>query len=178
LRIRSFTFKSVKRSESNRLRVNAEPRNRNEFPGNEKLERTQQTMAPRMSEEAVGEAYVRALADRDSKRLQACFQPDVHLRALVSPGFQESEGSAAVIARLESWFGAAESIEILRKDIYHVANRLHVRYRFREHYSDGDSEMIEQDAYCDVREGLIEAIDILCSGHQPEPKDEAADLAE
>jgi len=149
---------------------------RNEFPGNEKLERTQQTVAPTMSEEAVGQAYVRALADRDSKRLQACFQPDVHLRALVPPGFQESKGSAAVIARLESWFGAAESIEILRKDVYHVANRLHVRYRFREHYSDGESEIIEQDAYCDVREGLIEAINILCSGHLPEPKDEAANI--
>jgi hypothetical protein len=137
------------------------------------MEKTQQTLPPTLSEEALGDAYVRALADRDPMRLQACFQPDVQLRALVPPGFQESEGSAAVIARLESWFGAAETIEILRKDIYHVANRLHVRYRFREHYSDGDSEIIEQDTYCDVREGLIEAIDILCSGHQSEPRDEA-----
>jgi hypothetical protein len=137
------------------------------------MEKTQQTVPPTSSEEAIGDAYVRALADRDPMRLQACFQPDVQLRALVPPGFQESEGSTAVIARLESWFGAAESIEILSKDIYHVANRLHVRYRFREHYSDGDSEIIEQDTYCDVREGLIEAIDILCSGHQPEPMDEA-----
>jgi hypothetical protein len=137
------------------------------------MEQTQQTVPPTSSEEAIGDAYVRALAARDPMRLQACFQPDVQLRALVPPGFQESEGSAAVIARLESWFGAAESIEILRKDIHRVANRVHVRYRFREHYSDGDSEIIEQDAYCDVREGLIEAIDILCSGHQPEPRDEA-----
>lgn len=129
-----------------------------------------------MSEEALGEAFVRALADRDSKGLQACFHPDVRLRALVPPGFQESSGLAAVLARLESWFGAAESIEILRKDVYHVANRLHVRYRFREHYSDGESEIIEQDAYCDVRQGLIEAIDFLCSGHLPEPGDEATDV--
>lgn len=125
-----------------------------------------------MNEEAIGEAYVNALAERNSKKLQACFQPEVQLRALVPPGFQESTGSAAVLARLESWFGAAESIEILRKDIYHVANRLHVRYRFREHYSDGESEIIEQDAYCGIREGLIEAIDVLCSGHLPEPRNE------
>ena len=140
------------------------------------MEKTQQVAAPRLSEDAVSDAYVRALADRDSKRLQACFQPDIHLRALVPPGFQESEGAAAVTARLESWFGAAERIEIVRKDIYHVANRLHVRYRFREHYSDGDSEIIEQDAYCNVREGFIEAIDILCSGHLPEPKAQAANI--
>jgi TusA-related sulfurtransferase len=129
-----------------------------------------------MSEEAAGEAFVRALADRDSNALQACFHPDVQLRALVPPGYQESTGSTAVLARLESWFGAAESIEILRKDLYHVADRLHVRYRFRERYSDGESEIIEQDAYCEVREGLIEAIDILCSGHRPEPKNEAANI--
>jgi TusA-related sulfurtransferase len=140
------------------------------------MDKTQQTVAPEISEEAVGDAYVRALAGRDSMRLQACFQPDVRLRALVPPGLQESEGFAAVTARLESWFGAAESIEILRKDVYHVANRLHVRYRFREHYSDGDSEIIEQDAYCNVREGLIEAIDILCSGHLPESKGEVANI--
>lgn len=140
------------------------------------MEKTQQKEASTINEQALGDTYVRALADRDSKRLQACFQPGVQLRALVPAGFQESEGSAAVIARFESWFGAAESIEILRKDIYHVADRLHVRYRFREHYSDGDSEIIEQDAYCDVREGLIEAIDILCSGHQPEPRHDAADV--
>ena len=142
------------------------------FSGNGKLE-TRQTVAPMMSEEALGESFVAALAGRDSKKLQACFYPEVRLRALVPSGFQESKGSAAVTARLESWFGAADSIQILRKDVYHVANRLHIRYRFGEHYSDGDSEIIEQDAYCEVQQGLIEAIDLLCSGHLPEQSEKA-----
>ena len=127
--------------------------------------RGERTVAPAMSEEAIGEAFVDALASRDSKRLEGYFHPEVRLRALVPSGFQESEGVTSVMRRFESWFGEAERIQILRKEVYSVTNRLHIGYRFREYYSDGDSEIIEQDAYCDVRQGLIEAMDFLCSGH-------------
>jgi len=131
------------------------------------METTRQAVAAANGEEALGEAFVDALADRNPKRLQACFDPDVQLRALVPPGLQESTGFEEVLARLESWFGAPESIQVLKKEVYHVSDRLHVRYRFGEHYSDGDSEIIEQDAYCEVQDGRIVAIDILCSGHRP-----------
>ena len=56
------------------------------------------------------------------------------------------------------------------------SDRLHIRYRFRERYSDGESEIIEQDAYCDLREGAIVAMDLLCSGHRPELPDKVADV--
>ena len=119
-------------------------------------------------EEATGEDFVVALSDRDSERLKACFHPEVRMRALVPPGFQELKGSSAVVSQLKSWFAQADGIEVLEKHIYRVADRLHVRYRFRERYSDGESEIIEQDAYCDLREGTIVAMDLLCSGHRPE----------
>jgi TusA-related sulfurtransferase len=131
------------------------------------METTGQAVAATSDEEVVCGAFVDALADRSPKRLQACFHPDVELRALVPPGLQESVGFAEVLARLESWFGAPDSIQLLKKEVYRVSDRLHVRYRFGEHYSDGDSEIIEQDAYCEVRDGRIVAIDILCSGHRP-----------
>lgn len=119
-------------------------------------------------EEATGEDFVVALSDRDSERLEACFHPEVRLCALVPSGFQEVRGSPAVVAQLYSWFSEAESIQVVEKNVYMVADRLHVSYRFREHYSDGDSEIIEQHAYCDVREGIIARIDLLCSGHRSE----------
>ncbi len=140
------------------------------------MKSTGQAAAPIMTEEAVGEAFVHALADRNPERLQACLHPEVRLSALVPSGFLESEGVEAVMARLESWFGASESIEVLKKDVYHVSNRLHIRYRFGEHYSDGDSEIIEQDAYCTVHEGQIATIDLLCSGHLPEPGSKVRDV--
>ncbi len=127
-------------------------------------------------EETIGESFIAALAARSRERLESCLSPDVRLRALVPPGFQESDGFEAVLARLESWFGYADTIEVLEKDIHHVSHRLHIRYRFGEHYSDGDSEVIEQDAYCRVRGGRIEAIDVLCSGHVPVGAEPATDV--
>ncbi len=128
------------------------------------------------TEIAAGEAFVDALAARDSKRLRAAFHPDVHLRALVPSGFKESLGSDAVAARMESWFAEAESLTIVSKNVSHVSDRLRVHYRFGEHYSDGDSEIIEQDAYCGVREGRIDSIDLLCSGHLPGPASPGKDV--
>ncbi len=132
---------------------------------------------PEMSvEEAKGEDFIIALSDRNAAKLEACLHSEVRMRALVPSGFQEHNGRSAVVARLNSWFESAESIQVLEKSVYRVADRLHIRYRFREGYSDGDSEIIEQDAYCNLREGQIAAIDLLCSGHRPEKRDEAADV--
>ena len=110
-----------------------------------------------------------ALAARDSKRLRAALHPDAHLRALVPSGFKESIGLDAVVARLESWFAEPESLTVVSKNVSYVSDRLRVQYRFDERYADGDSEIIEQDAYCEVREGRIDSIDLLCSGHLPGP---------
>ncbi len=122
------------------------------------------------ADDAVCEAFVDALAARDADRLRDTVAPDVQLRALVPSGFRESLGADAVIARMQSWFAEPEHIEILAKQVLHVADRLRVHYRFGERYGEGDSEIIEQDAYCEVVEGRIQAIDLLCSGHLPEPQ--------
>ena len=126
------------------------------------------------AEESTGEDFIVALSDRDTQRLESCLHPDVRLRALVPSGFQEQKGTAAVASRLKSWFAEAESIQVLEKDLHRVSDRLHIRYRFREHYSDGESELIEQDAYFGLREGTITNIDLLCSGHRPEKSPKAA----
>jgi TusA-related sulfurtransferase len=142
--------------------------------GNDRLKK--QTTAAMSVEEATGEDFVVALSDRNSERLGACFHPEVRMRALVPSGFQEHKGLSTVVARLNSWFAEAESIQVLEKNVYRVADRLHIRYRFRERYSDGESDTIEQDAYCDLREGQIAAIDLLCSGHRPEARDKVAEV--
>ena len=131
------------------------------------MEDTQEMPELERAEKAVGEAFVEALAARDSKRLRAALHPDAHLRALVPSGFKESIGSDAVAARMESWFAEAERLAVVSKTVSHVSDRLRVQYRFDEQYADGESEVIEQDAYCGVRDGRIDSIDLLCSGHLP-----------
>jgi TusA-related sulfurtransferase len=98
------------------------------------------------------------------------------MRALVPSGFQERRGPSAVVSQLKSWFAEAENIQVLEKDVVRVADRLRIRYRFRERHSDGESEIIEQGAYCDLREGAIVSIDLLCSGHRPERPAKATDV--
>lgn len=133
------------------------------------METTQETAELERAEKVAGEAFVEALAARDPTRLRATLHPDAHLRALVPSGFKESIGVDAVVARLESWFAEAETLAVVSKKVSHVSDRLRIQYRFDEHYSDGDLETIEQDAYCGVREGRIDSIDLLCSGHLPGP---------
>ncbi len=128
---------------------------------------TRETTELERAEKAAGEAFVEALAARDSKRLREALHPEAHLRALVPSGFKESIGSDAVAARMESWFAEAENLTVVSKKVSYVSDRLRIQYRFDERYPDGDSDVIEQDAYCGVRDGRIESIDLLCSGHLP-----------
>ncbi len=128
------------------------------------------------AEKAAGEAFVDALAARDSKRLRAALHPEAHLRALVPSGFKESIGSDAVAARMESWFAEAENLGVASRSVSYVSDRLRIHYRFDEHYQDGVTEVIEQDAYCEVREGRIHSIDLLCSGHLPGPAEPRAEV--
>ncbi len=131
------------------------------------MESTPESTELERAEKAVGEAFVHALIARDPERLRAAIHPDAHLRALVPSGFKESIGLDAVAARLESWFAEAESLEVVFERVSYVSDRLRIQYRFDEHYSDGAWEIIEQDAYCGVRDGRIDSIDLLCSGHLP-----------
>jgi TusA-related sulfurtransferase len=123
------------------------------------------------SASSLGEQFVAALADRDSKRLEACFQSQARLRALVPPGPQEHRGAQVIARVFTAWFGDADTIQVLDSTSELLADRLHLRYRFREAYKDGDSELIEQDAFCIVDEGRILAMDLVCSGHRPESRE-------
>ncbi len=126
--------------------------------------------------ESLGDEFVAALAARDSKRLRACFQPQVKLRALVPSGPQTHTGADGVTGTFSGWFGGAESLRLLEGSARPLGGRLHISYRFQEGYSDGDSEVIEQHAFCDLVDGRIVAMDLVCSGHQPERGRGANDL--
>jgi len=125
---------------------------------------------------SVGDEFVAALAGRDTKRLRACFRTHVKLRALVPSGPQAHEGADGVTGTLLGWFGGAERLRLLESSSGPLGGRLHVSFRFQEIYSDGDSEVIEQHAFCDVVDGRIAAMDLVCSGHQPEAARGTADV--
>ncbi len=117
-----------------------------------------------------GEAFVDALTQRDFVRLEACLGPGVRLRALVPSGLREREGASEAAVLFRSWFEGVEHFEILERRVGVLAGRVQVHYRLRERYPDGEFEVIEQNAFCDVEDGRIASMDLVCSGHLPEPK--------
>ena len=113
--------------------------------------------------------FVEALGRRDAAAIERCFSARARLRALVPKGPQEHHGSASIARVFVHWFGSAERLELVESVTQPIAGRLLVRYRFREHYPDGSTEMIQQDAFCDLEDGRIAGLDLVCSGHLAEP---------
>jgi hypothetical protein len=119
---------------------------------------------------SVGGLLLEALAERDFDRMTDCFEPAATMRALLPPGLAESEGAAAIVQNLRSWFGGAEDFEVLDGTVGEVGGRLHLSWRLRMRptpWGDDSWHVIEQQAYVRADE-RIEAIDLLCSGFHPD----------
>lgn len=120
---------------------------------------------------SVGGVFLEGLANRDYEKLAASLAPGVRFRALLPPGPQESAGVDAVAGAFRSWFGDAEEFELVGAVVGEVGGRLHLSWRIRIRpapFDIGESwHVIEQQIYADAGD-TIEAIDLLCSGFNPE----------
>jgi len=125
------------------------------------------TPAKITNDAAVAHVFLDALAVRDFQRLETCFHPESHFRALVPPGLREGTGPEETVGWLKKWFSGADHFEIVTSEINQVADRLRMAYRIRLHQPAG-WHLVEQQVYCTVRDERIEAMDLLCSGFRPE----------
>lgn len=119
---------------------------------------------------SVGGLLLEALASRDFDRMTECFTPTATMRALLPPGLAQCDGAAQIVDRIRSWFDAAEEFEVLDGTVGEVGGRMHVAWRLRMHptpWGDDTWHVIEQQAYLHADE-RIDAIDLICSGFQPE----------
>ena len=125
-------------------------------------------------DEAPSTTFVEALARRDFAAVEATLSPAVRFRALLPSGAMEWQGSGAVVERLTAWFGAAERFEVQEASAQPVADRMEVRYRFRlrphPFVPESGWHVIEQQAFCEIADGKIVALDLLCTGFRPEPE--------
>ena len=120
---------------------------------------------------SVGGLLLEALATRDFDRMEDCFAPTATMRALLPPGLALSEGAPAIVERIRSWFGGAQEFEVLDGTVGEVGGRLHLAWRLRMHptpWGDDTWHVIEQQAYLQAGDH-IDAIDLVCSGFQPDP---------
>jgi TusA-related sulfurtransferase len=132
-------------------------------------------MAGEADHSEVATRFVDAVAAADLDGMVAVLAPDVRLRYLTPSGPGELVGAAAVAAKHLQWFGAADALRAQRVLVEPLPDRVSVRYRFLLRRREGHEgwEVIEQQTYLDVDEGLrITAIDLLCSGFRPSAGEE------
>src|SRR4051794_31683932 len=121
---------------------------------------------------SVGGLLLEALAARDFTQLADCFESAATMRALLPRGLAECQGANQIVDMMQSWFGAAEEFEVLDGTVGEVGGRVHVGWRLRLRPTPrGDDawHVIEQQAYLRAGE-RIDAIDLLCSGFQPDER--------
>lgn len=115
-----------------------------------------------------GAAFVAALAERDFSRLAGVLSPSARMRALIPPGPIELSGAEPAAAKFASWFGSAEGFELVRSAADPIGDRFHVWYRLRVKRNGNPWQLVEQHFFCSLEDGLITALDLVCSGFRPE----------
>jgi SnoaL-like domain len=111
-----------------------------------------------------GAAFIAALAERDFSRLAETLTPDVRMRALIPPGLVEVSGAESAAAKFSSWFGNAETFELIRSRSDTVADRQHVFYRLRIKKPGDAPKLVEQHLLCALEGDRISSFDLVCTG--------------
>lgn len=115
-----------------------------------------------------GNALIAALAARDFRRLAATLTANVRMRALLPPGLVEISGAEGAAARFSSWFGDAETFELIHSGSEAIADRLHVSYRLRVTKPGDAPKLVEQHLLCALDGDRISALDLVCTGFRPD----------
>ena len=116
--------------------------------------------------------FLECLTSRDYDRLAATLARDVRFRALQQDGPLERHGRAEAADVFRSWFGEADTFEVIDATVGQIAGRLQMSWRVRLRpapFEIGEGwYLIEQHAFADVAES-IEALDLVCSGFRADP---------
>lgn len=110
--------------------------------------------------------FAAALAAKDAAALRSLFASEVDFRALTPGRVWDALTPDAVIDEviLGSWFEPGDVIRRI-ESVQHgqVGSRTHIAYRLRVE-SAGQTYTVEQQAFCDLRDGKITWLRVLCSG--------------
>jgi len=109
------------------------------------------------------QTFVTALVERDFSTLERTMAEHVEFRALVPPGFRECHTSAAARELIQTWFGEADIFDVQYSTVETIGERVHAGYRVRLR-EDGDWYLCEQHLFAHTADGLIDKLDVLCSG--------------
>jgi TusA-related sulfurtransferase len=122
-----------------------------------------------MAEHPAPGEFLEQLAARNYQRLAATRASAVHARMLLPGGPEEHWGRAAVVRRIQSWFGSALEFGLTSSSGEPAGQRHRLSWRLRVVRDGGIPEVVEQVAFSDLGPDGIGRIDLPCSGFQAEP---------
>ena len=128
--------------------------------------RTVSVPAREAEEPSIGTRLVQAIVARDEAALAACFAPEAELRALVPRGLRERSGAAEAAALFTGWWADVTEVRLVASETEEVSDRLRVAYTV-DLVEDGRPYVVQQQLYCKVADGVIERMDLVCSGFRP-----------
>jgi hypothetical protein len=117
--------------------------------------------------QTVVEQLVEAVGSRNREGLRTIVGADAHMRALIPPGPVSSDGPDEISERYDSWFGWLADVELVSSSVEHLAGRWRFSYRLKVRNDDGQTMIVEQQGFCDVADGHITGLDLVCSGFRP-----------
>jgi hypothetical protein len=115
---------------------------------------------------AIGERFIAAIERRAWDELAESFDPMVQFRALTEKGSREAASREDAARYLKRWFGDADQLILQSSEVALMQDRVRIAYRIRAH--EDRWYVVEQQAYCTIRDGQIKEMDLLCSGFRPE----------
>jgi hypothetical protein len=112
------------------------------------------------------QSFVTALLERNFEKLQRAFHEHVQFRALIPPGFRERDTAEGAREIVERWFGDSELIDAQYARVEALHDCVHAGYRVRVR-ENGAWYVCEQHLFAHTSEGVIDRLDVLCSGFRP-----------
>lgn len=116
----------------------------------------------------IGRAFGEAYATADYPTLEALLHPRARLRALVRGELLEFDGLKGIVDEdLREFLAGYDGHDVLRLDVALESGRVLIHNTWRLHRSP-ESWLLNFHELCDLEEGRVKTIDVICSGPVPE----------
>ena len=120
----------------------------------------------RLRLQKMGEDWILAISEGALDRLDAFTQPNLTGTLLLPKRMATLTSLEDLLANYHDWFDEATNFQVEASRVAMVGRKLGIFYRFRLQKPAG-WYTIEQQLYCILRDGLVEKLNLLCSGFQP-----------
>lgn len=113
----------------------------------------------------IGNKFIDNLTEKKFDNLAYLFSENILFRALIPSSLRTSNNPNQAASTIKNWFYVddSEKYEILDSKVEVLVDCLHIYYKIFETYK-GTPYNVEQHLYCEVSDGKIKKLSLICSG--------------